>query len=73
MTWFVQGALIALAMVHMQQSEAQSPKSVEVRKLFEKTIGEKHEDVMTKFGAVLATGIIDAGGRNSTIGLTSRS
>mmetsp|Transcript_3610 Transcript_3610/g.10844 ORF Transcript_3610/g.10844 Transcript_3610/m.10844 type:complete len:1016 (+) Transcript_3610:101-3148(+) len=68
-----QGALIALSMVYMQHTEAMSPKSAEVRKLFDKTIGEKHEDVMAKFGAILATGIIDAGGRNSTIGLTSRS
>lgn len=68
-----QGALIALALVYMQHSEVQSPKSAEVRKLLEKIIGDKHEDVMTKFGAVLASGIIDAGGRNSTVALTSRS
>eukprot|EP00124_Ichthyophonus_hoferi_P002517 Ihof_evm11s174 gene=Ihof_evmTU11s174 len=67
-----QGALIAMAMVMIQQSEAQSPKTATVRKLFEKVINDKHEDVMAKFGAILAQGIIDAGGRNVTISLMSR-
>ncbi|OZJ04186.1 hypothetical protein BZG36_02160, partial [Bifiguratus adelaidae] len=41
-------------------------------KLYEKIIGDKHEDAMSKFGAVLGQGIIDAGGRNVTISLLSR-
>ena len=31
------------------------------RDLYAKVIGDKHEDVMAKFGAILAQGIIDAG------------
>ncbi|KAI8802866.1 armadillo-type protein [Cladochytrium replicatum] len=68
-----QGALISLAMVLVQHNEAMSPRVVATRKLYEKLISEKHEDAMSKFGAVLGQGIIDAGGRNVTISLQSRS
>jgi len=37
-----------------------------------KVIADKHEDVMAKFGAILSQGIIDAGGRNMTVTLISR-
>jgi len=66
-----QGALIALAMVLIQVSKAREQRVEIVRKLFEEKISDKHEDSMTKFGAVLGQGIIDAGGRNVTIALHS--
>ena len=31
------------------------------RELYARVISDKHEDVMAKFGAILAQGIIDAG------------
>ncbi|ORX50506.1 26S proteasome regulatory complex, non-ATPase subcomplex, Rpn2/Psmd1 subunit [Hesseltinella vesiculosa] len=68
-----QGALISQAMILIQQTENTNPKVTSVRKLYEKIINDKHEDPMSKFGAVLAQGIMDAGGRNVTISLLSRS
>jgi len=68
-----QGALIASAMVLIQSNEAMSPKVASIRKLYETIIKDKHEEAMAKFGAVLSQGILDAGGRNVTISLQSRS
>eukprot|EP00913_Durusdinium_trenchii_P007611 g7151.t1 len=45
----------------------------EFRDKLQKVIGDKHEDVMTRFGAILAHGIMDAGGRNSCASLFSKS
>ncbi|SPQ24575.1 96e17b70-f200-44bf-84dd-fbd187132eea [Thermothielavioides terrestris] len=67
-----QGALIALAMIMIQQTEAMNPKVTTIRKTLKKVVGDRHEDAMTKFGAALALGILDAGGRNCTIGLQTQ-
>merc|ERR1719334_2391773 len=67
-----QGALIASAMILVQQTEQTCPKVKDFRSLYQKVISDKHEDVMAKFGAILAQGIIDAGGRNVTVSLQSR-
>jgi len=67
-----QGALIASAMILVQQTEQTCPKVKDFRALYQKVISDKHEDVMAKFGAILAQGIIDAGGRNVTVSLQSR-
>lgn len=64
-----QGALISLAMIMVQQNEAMNPKVASIRKQLTKIIGDRHEDAMAKMGCALALGIIDAGGRNCTIGL----
>lgn len=66
-----QGAFIGLALVFMHHTEERSPKAAEMRKLFETTWSAKLEDAVTRFGAVLASGIIDAGGRNGSISLSS--
>jgi len=67
-----QGAFIAVAMILIQQTEALQPKVKVYREKFKKTIEDKHEDAITKYGAILATGIIDAGGRNVMLGLVTR-
>ena len=67
-----QGALISLSMIMVQQNEAMSPKAGAIRKSLQKIIGDRHEDAMAKFGCALALGIIDAGGRNCTIGMQTQ-
>lgn len=67
-----QGALLASALVLVQQNEVTCSKMNHFRQLYAKIISDKHEDVMAKFGAILAQGIIDAGGRNMTVSLQSR-
>jgi 26S proteasome regulatory subunit N2 len=64
-----QGALIAMAMVRVQQNEKQLAG---FRKKVMGHIQEPHETTMCKMGAIMAQGILDAGGRNVTIGLRSR-
>ncbi|KAJ0392565.1 hypothetical protein P43SY_010509 [Pythium insidiosum] len=66
-----QGALMALAMVLMQESEGRNSKVTEVREKILKHITDKHVTTMTKMGAILAQGILDAGGRNVVISLQS--
>ncbi|CAK9155325.1 unnamed protein product [Ilex paraguariensis] len=67
-----QGALIAMAMVMVQISEASDSRVGAFRRQLEKIILDKHEDTMSKMGAILASGILDAGGRNVTIMLLSK-
>lgn len=72
-----QGALLGLSMVLMQFNENSTSKPnqktnvigqkvKDVRKKLE-TIWTGREEIMTKLGAILSAGIIDAGGRNVTI------
>merc|ERR1711963_496387 len=65
-------ALIASALIMIQHTEVTCPKVKEFRTMYAKIIADKHEDVMVKLGAIFAQGIIDAGGRNVTVCLQSR-
>uniref|UniRef100_A0A6B2KX95 Uncharacterized protein n=1 Tax=Arcella intermedia TaxID=1963864 RepID=A0A6B2KX95_9EUKA len=69
-----QGAFIALAMILIQVSEKMEPKAKEIRQQLMEIVGDnfKQQSPMAKFGAIIALGIIDAGGRNMTIALSSR-
>ncbi|CAI4224018.1 unnamed protein product [Auanema sp. JU1783] len=67
-----QGAIIALSFILVQQTEATCPKVSEYRKAINKIITEKGEETLAKFGAFIAQGILDAGGRNLTISLHNR-
>ncbi|XP_064639152.1 26S proteasome non-ATPase regulatory subunit 1-like [Lineus longissimus] len=67
-----QAALIASALILVQHNDITCPKVAHYRQLYMKVISDKHEDVMAKFGAILAQGILDAGGRNMSICMQSR-
>ena len=67
-----QGALLSMAMVLQQESEARTPKAAEFRTKLATIASEKHHSTMAKMGGVLAQGIIDAGGRNMALCLRSR-
>eukprot|EP00455_Lapot_gusevi_P006927 TRINITY_DN12985_c0_g1_i1.p1 TRINITY_DN12985_c0_g1~~TRINITY_DN12985_c0_g1_i1.p1 ORF type:complete len:348 (-),score=77.21 TRINITY_DN12985_c0_g1_i1:187-1230(-) len=62
-----QGAFIGLSLVLVQASEKAQPKVKELRQILAKKIADRREDTCTKFGCILATGLLDAGGRNCTI------
>ncbi|GFE54484.1 26S proteasome regulatory protein [Babesia ovis] len=64
-----QGAFVALGLV-LQQSNAETSNDVmQVRDLFKTVAGEKHQDIMAKFGAILGAGLMDAGGQNCVASL----
>lgn len=64
-----QAALISLSMILIQATDKTYPKMTELRQTIASVIANKHEDALSKFGAAIAQGILDAGGRNVTISL----
>jgi hypothetical protein len=58
-----------MSMILIQHNEQSAPRVVAFRQTLEKVYSNRHEDALAKFGAALAQGILDAGGRNVTIGL----
>lgn len=66
-----QGALIALSMVFIQVTEVQEPKVATIRKLFEKMTANKYEEILSRQGAIISNGILNAAGRNATISMTT--
>ncbi|EFA76166.1 26S proteasome regulatory subunit S1 [Heterostelium album PN500] len=68
-----QGAWIAIAMILIQSTKEQYSETEAFRKQMITCISDKREDAMSKYGAILGHGIIDAGGRNTTISLFSPS
>merc|ERR1719160_2335511 len=68
-----QGAIISLGFLYMQTSPARVEKVKEFRAQLTKIIGDKHEDAITRFGAIISNGILDAGGRNTSVSFFSKS
>jgi len=67
-----QGALMSLALVLQQTSEARSPSLKKFKDHVMGIIEDKNQPTMAKSGAILAAGILDAGGRNVVVSLQSR-
>jgi len=66
-----QGAWIALSMILIQISKKENPRSGTIREEMLEIVEKKNQPLMAKFGAILGLGIIDAGGRNVNISLSS--
>lgn len=64
-----QGIYIALALVMVQLTDKQHPRVKEFRQLLESKIADSREDVCSKLGCIMATGLLDFGGRNCTFAL----
>lgn len=67
-----QGAMLAMSMMLMQETATKSDHVKDLNEKLEKILGDKHQSTMTKMGAILASGIMNAGGRNVTIALQTR-
>ncbi|GMI70413.1 hypothetical protein like AT2G32730 [Hibiscus trionum] len=67
-----QGAFIAMAMVMIQINEASDSRVGSFREKLQNVIQDKKEEPISRMGATLASGIIDAGGGNVTIRLVSK-
>lgn len=68
-----QGVYMSLALVLMETSEARTSVVKKFRDHLKDIVNDKHQTVLAKSGAVLATGILDAGGRNVVMSMQSRS
>ena len=66
-----QGAYIATALV--LQATPEAPRVAAFRKALDKAVADKHEEPLAKMGAIIAAGLLDAGGRNAVVSLRSRS
>lgn len=67
-----QAAFISISII-MQVSTVQSePRLADFRKIVSETMAKKHEETLSKMGAILANGLLDIGGRNMVVSLTTR-
>eukprot|EP00601_Ochromonadales_sp_CCMP2298_P028697 CAMPEP_0173343590 /NCGR_PEP_ID=MMETSP1144-20121109/10876_1 /TAXON_ID=483371 /ORGANISM="non described non described, Strain CCMP2298" /LENGTH=860 /DNA_ID=CAMNT_0014290369 /DNA_START=144 /DNA_END=2722 /DNA_ORIENTATION=+ len=67
-----QGALLAMALVLQQAAEARSPSVKKFKDLLMGIVNDKHQPVLAKSGAIVAMGILEAGGCNVVVSMQSR-
>ena len=68
-----QGVYVALSMLFQIATNNSEPKLEEFRTNIKEILGKTHVEVMAKMGAILSIGILEIGGRNMSISLTTRS
>jgi 26S proteasome regulatory subunit N2 len=66
-----QGAFMATAMVLQEESEARTPMVKSFRERVMADACDKYKPPMARMGAIMAAGILDAGGRNCVVSLTT--
>jgi 26S proteasome regulatory subunit N2 len=64
--------LCTQALVLQQTSEARSPSVKKFKDLIQTVVNDKFQSVLAKSGAILAAGILDAGGGNVVVSMQSR-
>lgn len=67
-----QGALISMAMVLQETAEALSPAVKKFKDLIISIVNDKHQPTLAKSGAIIAAGIVNAGGCNVVVCMQSR-
>ena len=67
-----QGAMMSASLILMQENETRCTHVNIVRTKITSILNDKRQATLAKVGAVLSAGILDAGGRNMCVALTSR-
>jgi 26S proteasome regulatory subunit N2 len=67
-----QAAYMGIAILMQVQTAQSEPRLPEFRKIITDSMTKKHEEPLARMGAILATGLIDIGGRNMVVSLTTR-
>lgn len=67
-----QGVYISLALLLQVSTNNSEPRLDEFRKNIEEILNKSHVEVMAKMGAILSVGLLDFGGRNMSVSLTTR-
>jgi len=64
---------VGLSLLFQVSTNQSEPKQEEFRKSMHEIMGKQHGEIMAKMGAILSVGLIDIGGRNMSVSLTTRS
>ena len=68
-----QGAILGTAMIYMQQGDSCNHRKIKTfRDKLASLVSDKHQTTLTKMGAIMSMGLIDVGGRNCALSLSSR-